>query len=101
MTCSGHQALGLWVSRANKQLSRVALNLMPAGPETGLGGWSAPAALGTGSRNDSGGNVRLWLQACPREHTVSTCYQDAFLQRSQNAFHLVSVLQVLLSVFYG
>ena len=47
-----------------------------------------------------------WRRGCgsrpAQNHTLSAHVHGLpFLPRSQHAFHLVSVLQVLLSVFYG
>lgn len=82
MTCSGCHSIGGLEFRpvgeqgTNSWAERPLISCQ-LDPEMELGGWSAQAALGTVSRNDSGGNVGLWLQACPRithcQHMLTGC----------------------------
>lgn len=85
-----------------KQLGRAALNPLPAGPR------DRPWRLECSGCSWHGFQKQFWWQCgavtpgLPQNNTLSAYVNRLpFLQRSQNAFHLVSVLQVLLSVFYG
>lgn len=85
-----------------KQLGRAALNPLPAGPR------DRPWRLECSGCSWLGFQKQFWWQCgavtpgLPQNNTLSAYVNRLpFLQRSQNAFHLVSVLQVLLSVFYG
>lgn len=107
VTCGGCQALGalnsgLWVSRAHTAGQEQPLIFCQLDPETGLGGWIASGCSWHGFQK------QLWWQCgavapgLPQKNTLSAYVnRQPVLQRSQNAFHLVSVLQELLSVFYG
>lgn len=106
MTYSGCQALGLlhsglWVSGA--------LTAGQSGPSSHAS-WTQRWGLEAGVLGPLLAQVpeRLWWQSeaaapgLPLNNTLSAyVHRLPILQRSQNAFHLVSVLQVLLSVFYG
>lgn len=100
------QHWGVWLQASgwagHKQLGRSALNILPAGPRDWA--WRLEASGCSWRRFQK----RLWWQCgavapgLPQNSTLSAhVNRRSFLQRSQNAFHLVSALQVLLSVFYG
>lgn len=72
-------------------------------PEPEVGGWGDQAVLGRGSWNEMTLVAMGGRGSRPAQNNTLLAYVNRlpFLQRSQNAFHLVSVLEVLLSVFYG